>query len=102
MKTSEALLPGEDLVKLGLSDLAEGQLTDHALLVLVVAPRLKRLGIKVPTRHFSSPIEHLLYANLEKRLGPAAHSYYNSLLRRIDSFAHALERERSHSGFDRQ
>jgi hypothetical protein len=32
---------------------------------------------------------------LEQRLGAAAHSYYNSLIRRIVSFARALEREQS-------
>jgi hypothetical protein len=34
---------------------------------------------------------------LEERLGNGAHSYYNSLIRRIVSFAHALEREKSRS-----
>src|SRR6266568_672727 len=34
-----------------------------------------------------------LYAHFEERLGNGAHSYYNSLIRRIVSYAHALERE---------
>jgi hypothetical protein len=42
------------------------------------------------------PREHLLYSRLEERLGAGAHSHYNSLLRRMDSYAHALERERSY------
>ena len=36
-----------------------------------------------------------------ERLGAAAHSYYNSLIRRIVSFARALEREQSRSASSR-
>jgi hypothetical protein len=39
--------------------------------------------------------EQKLYERLEQRLGTAAHSYYYSLIRRIVSYAHALEREQS-------
>lgn len=91
----EGRLPGEDFVAQGLADLAAGVLTESALLVLVARPRLKRLGIKVPERELSGPSEHALYSLIEERLGAGAHSYYNSLLRRMDSFAHALEREAS-------
>ncbi len=88
-------LPGEELVSRGLIDLAQGELSDCALLVLIAAPRLRALGLEVPVRHFAVPTEHLLYEQLETRLGAGAHSYYNSLLRRITSFAHALELELS-------
>jgi hypothetical protein len=37
------------------------------------------------------PIEHRLYELLEATHGGGAHSYYNSLLRWMASFAHALE-----------
>jgi hypothetical protein len=97
MKLDEASLPGQELVEQGLADLAQDRITDCALLLLIAAPRLRRLGIEVPDRHFSGPCEHLLYARLDDRLGTAAHSYYNSLLRRIVSYARALERERSRS-----
>ena len=96
--TNEALegkLPGEDFVEEGLTDLAQGRITELALLVLIAGPRLRGLGIDVPERSFSQPYEHELYDRLEERLGSAAHSYYNSLIRRIVSYAHALERERS-------
>ncbi len=93
----EELLPGQDLVEQGLADLAQDRLTDLALLVLIAAPRLKRLGINIPTRSFREPFEHQLYAQLEARLGTAAHSHYNSLLRRIVSYARALEREQGSS-----
>jgi hypothetical protein len=90
---AEGLLPGEELVRQGLLDLSQRRVTDCSLLLLVAAPRLKRLGIQVPDQPFPGPCEHRLYGRLERRLGAAAHSYYNSLLRRIDSYACALERE---------
>jgi hypothetical protein len=92
--TGEALLPGQELVDEGIADLSHDRVTDAALLVLIAAPRLKRLGIPVPERHFPQPCEHLLYDRLNERLGDGAHSYYNSLIRRIVSFARALERSR--------
>jgi len=88
-------LPGEELVEQGLADLAQGRLTDCSLLVLIAAPRLRRLGIPIPDRPLPRPCEHELYARLDERLGPAAHSYYNSLIRRMVSYARSLERERS-------
>jgi hypothetical protein len=91
----DGLLPGEDLVTQGLADLAKGVLSESALLVLVASPRLKGLGIEVPEWKLSEPYEHALYSLIEERLGTGAHSYYNSLLRRIISYEHALEREQS-------
>jgi hypothetical protein len=93
MNTDEPLLPGEELVRQGLADLARGKLSDCSLLVLIAAPQLKRLGIAVPSAPIPGPAEHRLYERLEKRLGAGAHSYYNSLLRRIVSYARALEQE---------
>jgi len=90
-------LPGEELVRQGLVDLIENRETEAALLVLIAAPRLKELGIEIPDPRFSRPFEHRLYTRLEERLGAAAHSYYNSLVRRVVSYARALERERSQS-----
>jgi hypothetical protein len=85
-------LPGEDIVGQGLLDLEQDRLTDFSLLVLIAAPRLERLGIQIPAMDLPKPYEHELYARLEQRLGAAAHSYYNSLIRRIVSYTHALER----------
>ena len=90
----ESSLPGEALVEQGLADLAQDRVTDCSLLLLIAAPRLRRLGILVPDRPSPQPREHELYARLNQRLGPAAHSYYNSLIRRVVSYARALERER--------
>jgi hypothetical protein len=96
MKTKdEPLLHGEDLVEQGLAHLARGEISDAALLVLVAGPRLRRLGIRVPERHAEQPFEHQLYERIEERMGPAAHSYYNGLIRRMSSYARILEREHS-------
>ena len=91
-----ASLPGAELVAQGIADLSQDRQTDCSLLVLIAAPRLRRLGINIPDRPFPRPCEHQLYARLDQRLGTAAHSYYNSLIRRIVSYAHALEREQGH------
>ncbi len=91
----EQTLPGQDLVEQGLADLSQDRVSEASLLVLIAAPRLRRLGIPVPDPPLSRCCEHDLYARLDERLGAAAHSYYNSLIRRIVSFARALEREQS-------
>jgi hypothetical protein len=91
-------LPGAELVRQGLADLARGERSETALLVLIGSPRLRRLGIHVPEVIFPDskrPFEHQLYELLEARLGTGAHSHYNSLIRRLVSYEHALEREQS-------
>jgi hypothetical protein len=95
---SDPALPGEEIVRQGLADLAQDRVTDCSLLVLIASPRLKRLGIEVPDRAFPKPYEHELYTRLEERHGAGAHSCYNSLIRRIVSYARALERERNQDG----
>ena|SRR6266699_495993 len=92
-KPPEPLLPGEDLVQRGLADLAQDHLTELSLLVLIAAPRLRSLGLEIPDRPSPVPYEHVLYERLEERLGTAAHSHYNSLIRLIVSYARALERK---------
>jgi hypothetical protein len=92
---SDPSLPGEELVEAGLADLAQGRVSDSSLLVLIAAPRLRRLGIHVPDPPFPRHCEHQLYARLDERLGAAAHSHYNSLIRRIVSYARSREREQS-------
>jgi len=88
-------LPGEALVKEGMADLAAGRETDYALLLQIAAPRLRALGIPISGPAHRLPREHALYERLEKRLGSAAHSHYNSLIRRIVSFARALEHDQT-------
>src|SRR5437763_1394548 len=86
-------LPGADLVLAGLNEIDREEPTENALLLLVASPRLRRVGFDIPERpDIPRPYEHRLYELLERTHGPAAYSRYNSLLRRIISFCHALER----------
>ena len=59
----------------------------EALLVSIGAPRLRALGIELPTA-IASP-EHRLYEALAREGGDAAHSHYNALIRRLVSFERA-------------
>ena len=82
--------PGEDLIKQGLSDLAEGIESIPAPLVAIGAPRLRSLGFLIPLSVPSSP-EHRLYRILQSENPDSAHSRYNALIRRLVSFEHAAE-----------
>jgi hypothetical protein len=83
-------LPGGDLVEVGFNDLTRGVETPEALLVASFASRLRRLGLPVPPHTIAEP-EHRLYRLLAAREPDAAHSRYNALIRRMVSFARALE-----------
>jgi hypothetical protein len=80
-------LPGADLIRAGLQDLRTGVESEAALLVSVGAPRLRQLGIVIPTTIPDS--EHRLYALLEAKGPDAAHSRYNGLIRRLVAFERA-------------
>ncbi|MEM7244276.1 MAG: hypothetical protein AAF533_02970 [Acidobacteriota bacterium] len=84
-------LPGAELVSVGLRDLIAGDLTDEALLVLIGAPRLRRIGLDVPSRPDVDHPEHALYLRLDDAHGAAAHGKYNGLIRRLVSFERAAE-----------
>jgi len=89
MKEISDALPGADLIREGLRDLERGVESVPALLVLVGAPRLRRIGLDVPdTEDFP---EDRLYALLAATHGDAAHSQYNALIRRLVSFERAAE-----------
>lgn len=89
-------LPGADLIEEGLRDLAAGRESEAALLVLIGAPRLCRLGVAVSAPppewsaapHDPSP-EHRLYALLASVHADSAHSRYNALIRTLVSFERA-------------
>jgi hypothetical protein len=80
-------LPGADLVRAGLGDLAARRESVAALLVSIGAPRLETLGFAVP-EPLSSP-EHRLYGLLAATDPDTAHSRYNALIRRLVSFERA-------------
>lgn len=90
MEVSDAL-PGSDLIKQGLRDLAAGTESIESLLVLVGAPRLRRLGFDVPDGDKRSFPEDRLYAKLAEQDSDTAHSRYNALIRRLVSFERAAE-----------
>lgn len=85
-------LPGFELVLAGLADLKRRVLSPNAYLVAVGAPRLRRLGIDVPVDVPEQP-ELALYRELRDLEGDAAHGSYLALVRRLESFERALERE---------
>ncbi len=94
-------LPGAELIVKGLRDLTSGVLSEEVLALQIAAKRLGRLGIHIPPNHsLQLPYEHRLYELLEERYGVDAFSRYNSLLRRLVSFSHALERERSYTSLN--
>jgi hypothetical protein len=86
-------LPAADLIERGAADLDAGRESVESLLVSIGAPRLRSVGIEVSTP-IASP-EHKLYALLAEEKGDAAHSAYNSLIRRLVSFEHAAARAKS-------
>ena len=85
-------LPGEELVTKGLRDLSQGAFSITALLVLIGAPRLRRLGVSIPFRKESPACpEHALYRHLQNENSRGVHSRYNALIRRLVSYERALE-----------
>jgi hypothetical protein len=80
-------LPAADLIERGAADLDAGRESVESLLVSIGAPRLRSVGIELSTP-ITSP-EHKLYALLAEEKGGAAHSAYNSLIRRLVSFERA-------------
>jgi hypothetical protein len=82
-------LPGAELVERGLADLERGVESVESLLVSIGAPRIRALGIHVPST-IPSP-EHRLYAVLAESGGDEAHARYNALVRRLVSFERAAE-----------
>ncbi|MEA2326805.1 MAG: hypothetical protein QOE68_1764 [Thermoanaerobaculia bacterium] len=89
MEVSDAL-PGSDLIRQGLRDLAADTESIESLLVLVGAPRLRRLGFDVPDDTPYLP-EDRLYSKLAEEDSDTAHSRYNALIRRLVSFERAAE-----------
>lgn len=96
MATTETKLldfPGAEIVLPGVEDLARDRDTVDAAAVLVAATKLRNAGLNVPERTSTSeePGHHLFQLLLDGDvLDP--HSRYNAILRRVDSFARALER----------
>lgn len=98
MTESRGQFPGEELVTKGLQDLSQGLPSVAALLVLIGAPRLRRLGVSIPFRkEFPDCPEHALYRRLQDENSRGAHSRYNALIRRLVSFERSLEKNNRRS-----
>ena len=87
----DSRLPGADLIGRGLADLAEGLLTEEALLVSAAAPRLRAIGLAVTPAPVDAPL-HCLYELIASSDSVDPHSRYNALVARVVSFARAAER----------
>lgn len=83
-------LPGAEIIVAGLEDLSAGHESEASLLVLIGAPRLRRLGIDVPPTTIAH-VEHRLYERLAAEDADGAHARYNALIRRLVSFERAAE-----------
>jgi len=80
-------LPGEELVREGIDDLARGKATVEALLVSIGAPRLQELGFELAAPFENA--EERLYDLLAEEDERSAHGRYNALVRRLVSFERA-------------
>ncbi len=92
-------LPGEELIRKGLSDLERGEETVESLLVAIARPRLNKQGVgnDLVDKLADEP-ELRLYRMLRPVHGNNAHLQYNSLIRRLISFENALECRNSREG----
>ena len=81
------VLPGADLIEMGLASLARGEATEESLLVSIAAERLRSLGIDIPVPQPDPEIR--LFQLLAAEHGDAAHGRYNALVRRLVSFQRA-------------
>ena len=88
-------LPGADLVQQGIEDLEQGRDTIAAALTQMAAPRLRTIGLEVPSTQSGRPAGHQLYELLAADDVATAHSRYNALVARMVSFARAAERAQS-------
>ncbi len=86
------VLPGAEIALAGIEDLAAGRDTLDSAAVLIAARRLRASGLDVPEGPTSREQPgHVLYRKLVDSGTPDPYSRYNAILRRVDSFARALE-----------
>ncbi len=87
-----AHLPGEELIRPGLTDFHNRAITIPSLLVAIASNRLRAAGILECTDAEITPDAELkLYALCCAQPGDA-YSQYNAHLRRLIKFEHALDR----------
>jgi hypothetical protein len=89
-------LPGADRILEGLNDYHAGRRSIPACLVQIARPRLSRAGLMSASAPHDDGAELELYRMLTPE-GARAHSRYNSLIRELISFEHALDHRLSRS-----
>jgi hypothetical protein len=83
-------LPGGLRILEGLADYRAGRRGINACLVRIAAPRLEKVGLMSPSAAPDGTAELELYEILMTEAGNA-YGRYNSLLRELVSFEHALD-----------
>lgn len=77
----------------GLVDLSAGLKSEEALLVMIAAANLRRLGLPVPdVAEAAEPLEHDLYRAICERDPKGAYGEYNALIARLVSFEQTYPR----------
>jgi hypothetical protein len=82
-------LPAAESVRKGLADQLAGRASPESCLVEIARPRLERAGLLAPGIHRLDS-ELTLYQLLSET-EPNPYARYNSLLRELASFEHALD-----------
>lgn len=84
-------LPGGELLRDGLRDLAAGRATVPALLLQIAEPRLREHGLALPAAADAPAAELRLYARLEQEHGAGGYARYRALLDELNSLVNALD-----------
>ena len=83
-------LPGEEMVRKGLTDLGSGKVTEEACLASMASPRLRDCGLLSVDISLVADAETTLYRLLGQR-AEDPYASYNNLVRRLVSFERALD-----------
>lgn len=84
-------LPGAEIVERALKDLERHVESSAAIALQVIAPRLRLMGYDVPRSALDESPELCLYRQLSNEHVLDPYSSYNAMLRRLYSFAAAVE-----------
>jgi hypothetical protein len=84
-------LPGAEIVERALDALNRRERTSAAIALQVIAPRLRLIGYEVPALALDDWAEIELYRQLSNEGVLDPYSSYNAILRRLRSFAAAVE-----------
>ena len=91
-------LPGEALIRAGLSDLVAGRVTPSALTLSTASDRLRELGIELPALPPGAAVARQCELALHDKLVQTGevdpYARYNALLRELTSFLEAAEGRR--------